>query len=84
MSGYFVGPVIFERPGPIMNDPLNRAVHLEPGTKCYVDTKHAAKPLAPMSSVEPFSAEAWAKPLGGTDTTRYVVMSGRRVHLQDP
>lgn len=77
ISGYFVGPVKFERPGPICNDPLNRAVHLDPATKCYVDTKHTGKILAPMQSHLPFSVEAWVKCDGGRGTTRYVVMTAR-------
>ncbi|CAM9260620.1 unnamed protein product, partial [Sphacelaria rigidula] len=77
ISGYFVGPVKFERPGPICNDPLNRAVHLDPATKCYVDTKHTGKFLAPMQSHLPFTVEAWVKCDGGRGTTRYVVMTAR-------
>lgn len=77
ISGYFVGPIKFERPGPIANDPLNRAVQLQPATKCYVDTKHTGKLLAPMQSHLPFSVEGWVKCEGGLDTTRYVVMTGR-------
>lgn len=77
ISGYFTGPIKFERPGPIANDPLNRSVHLQPATKCHVDTKHTGKLLAPMQSHLPFSVEAWVKCDGGVDTTRYVIMSGR-------
>ncbi|CAM9977150.1 unnamed protein product [Scytosiphon promiscuus] len=77
MSGYFSGPIKFERPGPIANDPLNRAVSLQPATNCYIDTKDTGRLLAPMRSHLPFSVEAWAKCNGGLDTTRYVLMSGR-------
>lgn len=79
ISGYFIGPIQFERPGPIANDPLNRAVLLQPATKCHVDTKNTGKLLAPMQSHLPFSIEVWAKCDGGIDTTRYVLMTGRRV-----
>lgn len=78
ISGYFMGQVKFEQPGPICNDPLNRAIHLQPATGCYVDTKHTGKLLAPMQAHQPFSVEAWVKCDGGLDTTRYVVMTGRR------
>ncbi|CAM9096355.1 unnamed protein product, partial [Hapterophycus canaliculatus] len=78
MSGYFSGPIKFERPGPIANDPLNRAVQLQPATKCHIDTKNTGRLLAPMRwSYLPFSIEAWAKCEGGLDTNRYVLMSGR-------
>lgn len=77
ISGYFIGPIKFERPGPIANDPLNRAVQLQPATKCHIDTKNTGKLLAPMQSHLPFSIEVWAKCEGGIDTTRYVLMTGR-------
>eukprot|EP00903_Cladosiphon_okamuranus_P019664 g18076.t2 len=77
VSGYFIGPIKFERPGPIANDPLNRAVQLHPATQCHIDTKNTGKLLAPMQSHLPFSAEVWAKCEGGIDTTRYVLMTGR-------
>lgn len=79
ISGYFVGPIKFERPGPIVNDPLNRAVQLQPAAKSRIDTKNTGKLLAPMQSHLPFSIEAWAKCEGGLDTTRYVLMTGRFV-----
>eukprot|EP00752_Nemacystus_decipiens_P011884 g10537.t2 len=77
ISGYFIGPIKFERPGPIANDPLNRAVQLQPATQCHIDTKNTGKLLAPMQSHLPFSIEVWAKCEGGVDTTRYVLMTGR-------
>lgn len=77
VSGYFIGPIKFERPGPIANDPLNRAVQLQPATQSYVDTKNTGKLLAPMQSHLPFSVEVWAKCEGGIDTTRIVLMTGR-------
>lgn len=77
ISGYFVGPIRFERPGPISNDPLNRAVHLQPSEQCHIDTKHTGNILARMHPRLPFSVEGWAKCEGGLDTTRYVVMTGR-------
>ena len=77
ISGYFIGPIKFERPGPIANDPLNRAVQLQPATQCHIDTKNTGKLLAPMQSHLPFSVEVWAKCEGGVDTTRYVLMTGR-------
>lgn len=79
ISGYFVGPIKFERPGPIANDPLNRAVQLQPAAKCRIDTKNTGKLLAPMQSHLPFSIEGWAKCEGGLDTARYVLMTGRSV-----
>lgn len=85
VSGYYVGQIEFERPGPIANDPLNRAVHLEPGSNCYVETDtNTGKSLVPMPSQlpSPFSVEVWAQNEGGSHTTRYVVMTGRYVsHL---
>lgn len=77
LSGYFIGPVKFERRGPMINDPLNRAVNLDPASKCYVDTKDTGRLLAPMQSHLPFSIEAWVKCDGGTGTMRYIIMSGR-------
>lgn len=79
ISGYYAGPIKFERPGPIANDPLNRAVHLRSTARCHIDTEHTGKTLAPMQSHLPFTVEAWAKCESGLDTTRYVVMTGRYV-----
>lgn len=79
ISGYYVGPIKFERPGPIANDPLNRAVQLQPEAKCRIDTKNTGQLLAPMQSHLSFSIEGWAKCKGGLDTTRYVLMTGRSV-----
>ncbi|CAM9104826.1 unnamed protein product [Discosporangium mesarthrocarpum] len=76
-SGYYTNGIKFERLGPIVNDPLNRAVHLMPAMKCHIDTKNTGKVLAPMLSHERFSVEAWAKCDGGWDTTRSVLMTGR-------
>lgn len=78
-SGHFVGPVTFERPGPIANDLLNRAVRFHPATKCYIETRHTGTILEPMKPYLPFSVEGWAKCEGGLDTARYVVMTGRSV-----
>lgn len=79
ISGYFSGSIEFERKGPILNDPLNRAVHLHPATKCHMNTKHTDKLLAPTQLHSQFSIEAWAKCEGGIDTTRYLVASSRSV-----
>ena len=79
ISGYFIGPIKFERPGPIANDPLNRAVLLQPAAQCHIDTKNTGKLLAPMQSHLAFSMEVWAKCEGGLDTTRYLLMTGRWV-----
>ncbi|CAN0309460.1 unnamed protein product, partial [Ectocarpus sp. 12 AP-2014] len=77
LSGYYVGPIKFERPGPIANDPLNRAVQLQAAAHCHIDTKNTGRRLAPMQSRLSFSVESWAKCEGGLDTTRYVLMTGR-------
>ncbi|CBJ26303.1 Hypothetical leucine rich repeat protein [Ectocarpus siliculosus] len=77
LSGYYVGPIKFERPGPIANDPLNRAVQLQSAAHCHIDTKNTGRRLAPMQSHLSFSVESWAKCEGGLDTTRYVLMTGR-------
>lgn len=88
LSGYYVGPIKFERPGPIANDPLNRAVQLQSAAHCHIDTKNTGRRLAPMQSHLSFSVESWAKCEGGLDTTRYVLMTGRwvrrRLTIDDP
>lgn len=75
-----MGPIEFERPGPIANDPLNRAVHLKPESNCFIETDtNTGKSLVPMPSQlpSPFSLEVWAQSEGGSHTTRYVAMTGR-------
>ncbi|CAM9112229.1 unnamed protein product, partial [Choristocarpus tenellus] len=77
LSGYYTDGIKFERPGPIANDSLNRAVYFSSTKKCRIDTKHTGKVLAPMLAHQPFSVEAWVRCVGGEDTTRTVLMTGR-------
>lgn len=65
-----------EHPGPIGNDPFSRSVRFNVGVKAHIDTRF--HPMAvPQGWHDHFSAEVFAKVLGGEDSTRTVLMNGR-------
>jgi hypothetical protein len=77
MCAYFAKSVIYEAPGPVRNDDLNRS------TRFGRDARHPAVDikyqyaLAPQAPQQHFTVEGWARSTGGEGTLRVVVNSGR-------
>lgn len=76
INGFYSLGVLFESPGPIVNEEVNRGVRLLAQDKTKIDCKFARE-IAPEKDEQRFTVEIWARVTGLWDIHRVLFMNGR-------
>jgi hypothetical protein len=75
-NGLYSEGCVLEQSGPIAGEHFIRAAAFRPSTQSCVDLKYHSK-IVPSSSHQSFSVEAFFRCVGGSDSSRTVLCSGR-------